>query len=162
MTLPRLITRRRVKWVGTVAVAGIAMLYMMSGWRAAGVGRTTTNGELWVFVDAGALCVTSGCGDLGLPVSEWYVDFHFGDHGRTTTVLWIDWESYANSSSVWRVAVFIPLWLPLLLIAAPTAWLWRIDRRAKPWQCANCRYDLRGIEGGVCPECGAGHGKVPG
>ena len=48
----------------------------------------------------------------------------------------------------------IPLWLPLLLIAAPTAWLWYTDRRPKPWQCPKCRYDLRGLDGGVCPECG--------
>ena len=58
-------------------------------------------------------------------------------------------------------AVGLPLWLPLLLIAAPTGWLWYTDRRAKPWQCATCRYDLRGLnvrsESGptVCPECGA-------
>ena len=50
---------------------------------------------------------------------------------------------------------YLPLWLPLLLIAAPTAWLWRTDRRAKSWQCPKCRYDLRGLDGGVCPECGA-------
>ena len=50
--------------------------------------------------------------------------------------------------------IFIPIWPFLLLIAAPTAWLWRTDRRAKPWQCTKCRYDLRGLEGGVCPECG--------
>ena len=43
----------------------------------------------------------------------------------------------------------------ILLIAVPTACVWCTDRRAKPWQCAKCRYDLRGLDGGVCPECGA-------
>ena len=42
----------------------------------------------------------------------------------------------------------------ILLIAAPTACVWCTDRRAKPWQCPKCRYDLRGLDGGVCPECG--------
>ncbi|MCH9058387.1 MAG: hypothetical protein IIB55_07150 [Planctomycetes bacterium] len=41
-----------------------------------------------------------------------------------------------------------------MLLAIPTAYLWHTDRRAKPWQCAKCRYDLRGLDGGVCPECG--------
>ena len=50
--------------------------------------------------------------------------------------------------------VRIPLWIPLFLIAASTACVWYTDRRAKPWQCAKCRYDLRGLDGGVCPECG--------
>ena len=43
----------------------------------------------------------------------------------------------------------------ILLIAARTAYLWRTDRRAKPWQCPKCRYDLRGLDGGVWRECGA-------
>ena len=43
----------------------------------------------------------------------------------------------------------------ILLIAVPTACLWRTDRRAKPWQCPKCRYDLRGLDGGVWRECGA-------
>ena len=44
--------------------------------------------------------------------------------------------------------------LEVLLIAAPAARLWRTDRRAMPWQCPKCGYDLRGLDGGVCPECG--------
>ena len=44
--------------------------------------------------------------------------------------------------------------LERLLIALPTVSLWYTDRRAKPWQCPKCRYDLRGLDGGVCPECG--------
>ena len=50
--------------------------------------------------------------------------------------------------------LIVPLWVPLSLIATPTAYLWHTDRRAKPWQCPKCRYDLRGLDGGVCPECG--------
>ncbi len=49
----------------------------------------------------------------------------------------------------------IPLWLPLLLIALPTAWLWRRDRRYPPGHCRKCGYNLTGNESGKCPECGA-------
>ena len=73
---------------------------------------------------------------------------------------WMPWKSPNVKQGLGLV--FVPLWLPLLLIAAPTAYLWRADRRAKPWQCPKCRYDLRGLDGGVCPECGnlAGRDRV--
>ena len=29
------------------------------------------------------------------------------------------------------------------------------NHRAKPCQCPNCRYDPRGLDVGLCPECGA-------
>ena len=50
--------------------------------------------------------------------------------------------------------ISLPLWLPLLLLSAPTAWLWWTDRKVPPGHCIHCRYDLRGLDGGVCPECG--------
>jgi hypothetical protein len=48
----------------------------------------------------------------------------------------------------------IPLWLPLLLVAVPTALLWWREWRVPPGRCSRCRYDLTGNESGVCPECG--------
>ena len=46
-------------------------------------------------------------------------------------------------------------WTLVLVLLLGTVCFWYIDWRAKPWQCAKCRYDLRGLEGGVCPECGS-------
>ncbi len=48
----------------------------------------------------------------------------------------------------------IPLWMPFLLIASMTAWLWRLDRPPPPPGHCPCGYDLTGNESGVCPECG--------
>ncbi len=49
----------------------------------------------------------------------------------------------------------LPLWLPLALLAMPTAVLWYRDRPFPRGQCAKCGYDLTGNVTGVCPECGA-------
>ena len=65
---------------------------------------------------------------------------------------------YSSGKSSVAVDFHLPLGSVAILLTLPTAWLWYIDNRAKPWQCPKCRYDLRGLDGGVCPECGAGSG----
>lgn len=42
------------------------------------------------------------------------------------------------------IDVMVPLWIPALLVGAPTAWLFWRDRRAPLGHCPRCRYDLRG------------------
>ena len=50
----------------------------------------------------------------------------------------------------------IPLWMPLLLLAAPTAWLWYRARPRPAHLCPECHYDLSGCTDTGCPECGWG------
>ena len=51
--------------------------------------------------------------------------------------------------------LFIPLWIPVLIITVPLWWLWRLDCRSRPGQCQLCGYDRAGLgAGAVCPECG--------
>lgn len=50
--------------------------------------------------------------------------------------------------------VVIPLWIPWVLVAIPTAWLWWRVRGFPLGHCPKCGYDLRGNVSGVCPECG--------
>jgi len=66
---------------------------------------------------------------------------------------------------VWRIRirldqgdVDIPLWLPFLLIALPTGYLFWSDhrRRMRSGCCMKCGYDLKGNQSGTCPEYGAG------
>jgi hypothetical protein len=63
-----------------------------------------------------------------------------------------------TTATIWYVT--IPLWLPLLLMAAPTSvacfrdW-WRRYRLTPPGHCPNCGYNLTGNTSGRCPECGA-------
>ncbi len=48
-----------------------------------------------------------------------------------------------------------PLWpLLALLLSWPAILTAHRHFGRKPWQCPSCRYDLRGLATGVCPECG--------
>lgn len=50
----------------------------------------------------------------------------------------------------------IPLWIPFLIAAIPTALLfYGYRRRPGPGCCQACAYDLTGNVSGVCPECGS-------
>jgi hypothetical protein len=50
----------------------------------------------------------------------------------------------------------IPPWLPVTLLALPTAVFWWQDRprRERSGHCQDCGYDLTGNVSGRCPECG--------
>ncbi len=50
--------------------------------------------------------------------------------------------------------VFVPLWIPFILILVPSLHAWRVGRKIPPGCCRECRYNLTGNLSGVCPECG--------
>ena len=53
------------------------------------------------------------------------------------------------------LAIIMPLWLPFLVAAIPTAILWHRDRRTvNPGCCQRCGYNLTGNVSGICSECG--------
>ena len=62
----------------------------------------------------------------------------------------IDWLPIVESGSF----VLVPMWIPFLAIALPTAYLFWRDHRHPPGHCKKCGYDLTGNVSGVCPECG--------
>jgi hypothetical protein len=58
--------------------------------------------------------------------------------------------------------IYLPPWIPFVIIAAPTAVLWYVDRRRiPPGHCRKCGYNLTGNVSGRCPECGTPSQTAP-
>ena len=76
--------------------------------------------------------------------------------GISTQREWYTYRAYLHRSSSERTSeVYIPIWMPFLLTAVPTAIIfWRDRRRIPAHCCQGCGYDLTGNTSGVCPECG--------
>jgi len=146
--------RTLVKWTGTLAcglilVAAAACLR----WWYVGV----SDGENWaVGIVGGSVSVLWGgwvadSFDAGGWVGPVYPTWQelaawWGDYGSLPTL---------GVESTGSFFVYLPLWIPFVLIGLPTAWLWRRDRRRpRPGCCAACGYDLTGNVSGRCPECG--------
>ena len=134
-------TRRIAKWTGLVVCVVTIVAWGVSLYRSV------------TYMGSGGLLVGLGWSELGfcwfsidpLPEPGWDVRiisqriWHWMPHYRTTPGFSV---------------IAIPLWIPLLAIAIPTAWLWRRDRRNPPGCCARCGYDLTGNVTGKCSECG--------
>lgn len=172
--LPRLITRRRLKWVGLVASVCLAAVMVASYWYWPRYvwSRANSSTTWYVSISNCGVLVARDSGakqGLGKPLRSWslptrqaWKDLMLSLPGQVSyaphAIQWLPTYTSVSQPPVIAQQVSVPIWMPLLLIAAPTAWLWFNDCRAKPWQCVKCRYDLRGLEGGVCPECGSGVG----
>lgn len=71
-------------------------------------------------------------------------------HPRRSDMLWApDWSLRPPTA-----IITLPLWIPLLPIAAATAYLAITGRPPPPWRCPRCGYDRRGAPTPICPECG--------
>ena len=164
MKLRQLITRRRAKWAGLtttgalVAIIGVSVFFSYTHYWA------VPTHERVVIVSAGFGLFTSV--ERNPPDPDWLGDMFssgFATASPNTTGWSFEFVNLGENS--WAIA--LPLWMPALLLALPTGYLFWADHRPKPWQCGKCRYDLRGLEGGrdgggegggdkiVCPECGS-------
>ncbi|MFH1746135.1 MAG: hypothetical protein ABIG44_03720 [Planctomycetota bacterium] len=136
--------RRLLKWVGT-ALCGLCVL----AW-AVGLLRP-------LHYVAGTHSYALGWGSIRILAHR----THVPEDARG----WGLQEPDDNRPHVWltvinhkvSVGVVVPLWMPFVTLAAPTAFLWWRDRRRiPPGHCRKCGYNLTGNVSGVCPECGVG------
>lgn len=140
--------------------------------------RTRTAGTVLAFALAGAWVFSfMGTAEYAIAGREWTwncIDLAHGSirlcHRDNHTIpSWFsglrDPEVFA-AATLGEVSIFdpryvaVPLWIPLIIVAAPTVLLWwrsgsyAVSASGRP--CRSCRYDLSGQPTAtVCPECGS-------
>ncbi len=152
----RLRIRRILKWTGLIACVLIVVAWGVSlRWRVeryeSHIHATLLGGQVYVYWFSGQKQATAA----GRWRVSWSSTSSFGYGFRWP---YANYEPspdppYSIRQPLWQV--ILPLWLPLLIAAIPTAFLWHRDRRCHPLgHCRKCGYDLRGNESGRCSECG--------
>jgi hypothetical protein len=145
---------RVVKWAGLVlslliGMAGLASLRWTLTYRHARPVRSRLGyGMIDCDVYGGWICELSS-GRMAYERRQWA--FEPGQLEATRRGTPDYWEPAAP---IGGSRVSLPLSIPFLLTAFPTAFLWWRDRRIPPHCCQTCAYDLTGNVSGVCPECG--------
>jgi len=151
-----------LKWTSTVACAAALGLWITT--IAAPFNWVNANRSILAQVSLGTVRVVYLDMD-----TETSMLVHIGWGGaRPPAPGWHRWVSYgfvlpSRNPRVLPLTVratttdyVVPCWLVLLVAAAPTAALWRRDRRRiPPGHCETCAYNLTGNVSGRCPECGS-------
>ncbi len=136
--------RRIVKWIGVGVCVLIFVVWAVSLWWYA-----SFIGDGW-----GMLCWS---GRILFAIDDRFA----GPGWESVESIWrwsgtnwahqvprVEWDSHGS-------CYYIPNWLPFLLVAAPTAFMFYRDRkRIPPGHCKTCGYNLTGAEHERCPECG--------
>lgn len=137
--------RRSVKWVGLAACALLLCAWIGAFWSALGYQANT------VAVDLSVGCFEISVYPKGSPTSA---------HGwfavpQPYEVYWLPKIIHGRFITSRTTHIFLPFWIPLLIVAAATILAFKYDRQFKPGHCQICGYDLRGAEHKKCPECGS-------
>lgn len=137
---------RWLKWAAIVLTVGLLVVWIGSGWWAAGWVRNPPGTGFWV--------------ESGRVAAYWneevLADFGWKFRRCVSPFKWW-WNGYWYKPKHVLILA-IPLWIPLPLTIGTAAYLWRRDRLARrPGHCPACGYDLAGLPPGrPCPECGRG------
>lgn len=137
-------------------VTVLLVLYPLSAWWSFGFARE----GVWVGAMSGVIQIDSGV--RGAPWSNLKPNGWIGREARfilrplgperREVKWWFAWVILPEAA-----LIFVPMWCPLLLVAAPTVLAWRSTwrRRLRIGRCQGCGYDLTALPAAaVCPECG--------
>jgi len=143
------VIRRWYKWVGLFLSLLILMAWTISMvWRGEYWRRTDNTRGLLFLLDVGTFgiyrVINITCNAL-LNITRQRQVF-------PRPVWWI--KPLQVDGRIGFIYLVVPLWIPFLLVAIPTAYLFRRDHRIPQGHCQKCGYDLTGNISGVCPECG--------
>lgn len=136
--------RRSVKWVGLAACALLLCAWIGAFWSALGYQANT------VAVDLSLGCFEISLYPKGTPSSTqgWFAV------PQPYEVYWLPKIIHGRFKASRTTHLFMPLWIPLLIVGVATILAFRHDRQFGPDHCQTCGYDLRGAEHEKCPECG--------
>ncbi|MFN0133683.1 MAG: hypothetical protein ACKVW3_14290 [Phycisphaerales bacterium] len=148
--MSRLVARAR--WVGLALACVLFVAWGASAWMRVTHWRWGTIFRL----DAGVLRLTTTLIDdpAGRLTTERIPpSWQWERRSEPWSLQWLPRTSvWSGGAGRWHV-LSLPLWIPLVLVAVPTAWGFVVSRRPKRGQCPKCRYEV-GESGGQCPECG--------
>ena len=145
--------RRIAKWVLLTLTLMSAMLWIASAVAVVAYWTRTPTTNTLVALGEGSLRVERGPPDrMEEPARQSEVHFEAYWSMVGISVRW--WPFFVTDTPRVFTAV-IPLWIPTLLFASPTAWFFYRDRYISANHCPNCRYNLSGLPPTApCPECG--------
>lgn len=162
-----------LRWLGLTGAALVAVIWVSTWFREPWICDHDT---IYFSAVAGQFFVSDG--KVRFDIASYDLDNDYHQKPRTRRFLEGYTEPYKPSPlSMWqrmqvgrwwpevinvgpgnftKYYVFVPIWMPLVAFAVPSAlaWWWHA-RRVRPGQCNKCRYDRTGLAtSGPCPECG--------
>ena len=157
MRLPR--CRTVMKWVGAGLCAAIFVAWFAGRWFDAAVTHVAGTRYQSAMLGYGGLTVGGGLNTAptGFDPPEGWSTYLYRRSADSFGWSWApSWLTFSHSREREDILYF-PLYIPFVLLALPTAFLFHRDRRRVRWsregRCVGCGYDLSGVRG-KCPECG--------
>jgi hypothetical protein len=110
---------------------------------------TRTSGQS-IILERGVIAYQRWSGPTAAPVrGGWTIRVVPRNDLATSPPMWFRWTWRGGAGSVW-----VPLW-PIALVAAAPVVVVLVRARGRAGRpCERCGYDLAGLPGGPCPECG--------
>ena len=144
------------KWAGLGVMVLLAGVFVANAWWALSYEWPTRRGERWILeLSTGALWLEHSTGwPLGIlddPRGTWSTDCMLQAQYTWSPQVT---EAWAPGTGIRYRHMGLPLWMPFVAVAVPTAWLWWRGRRPRPGYCP-CGYNLSDLAPDApCPECG--------